>query len=122
MINTLPLIFIAVIINVAAQLLLKAGMDKLGYFNISWANVIPVAFKLMGNLFIIGGFSCYIFSAIIWLIVLSRTEVSVAYPLISIGYILNAIAAYYLFGEALTFMRIAGIVVIMIGVYLIART
>jgi multidrug transporter EmrE-like cation transporter len=122
MINTLPLIFFAVIFNVAAQLLLKAGMDKLGYFNISWANVLPVSFKLMSNPFVIGGFSCYIFSAIIWLIVLSRTEVSVAYPLISIGYILNAIAAYYLFGEALSFTRITGIIVIMIGVYLIART
>ena len=61
-------------------------------------------------------------SVVVWLLVLSRVQVSYAYPMLSIGYIVNAVAAYYLFGEDLSFIRIAGIVVIIMGVYLISRS
>ena len=57
-----------------------------------------------------------------WILALSRVEVSVAYPLLSIGYIVNAIAAWYLFGEAVSPMRITGIGIIVIGVYVVARS
>jgi multidrug transporter EmrE-like cation transporter len=53
---------------------------------------------------------------------LSRVEVSVAYPLLSVGYVVNAIAAWYLFGEAVTPMRLAGIGIIIIGVCLVTRS
>jgi len=54
--------------------------------------------------------------------VLARVEVSIAYPLLSIGYVVNAVAAWYLFGEAVTPMRLIGIGVIIVGVYLVARS
>ena len=53
---------------------------------------------------------------------LSRVQVSVAYPLLSVGYVVNAIAAWYLFGEAVTPMRLTGIAVIIVGVWLVARS
>ena len=53
---------------------------------------------------------------------LSRVEVSIAYPMLSVGYVLNAIAAWYLFGEAVTPMRLVGIGVIILGVFIIARS
>lgn len=120
--KTMPLILLAVIINVAAQLALKAGMNRIGEFNFSWANVAPIAWQVATNPFIIAGLALYVVAVIVWLLVLSRTEVSIAYPLMSLGYILNAIAAYYIFGEDLSIIRIVGIFVIMAGVYLIART
>jgi multidrug transporter EmrE-like cation transporter len=52
---------------------------------------------------------------------LSRTPVSVAYPMLSIGYIVNALAAWYLFAEVLTLTRLAGIGVIIVGVVLVTR-
>ena len=53
---------------------------------------------------------------------LSRVEVSIAYPMLSVGYVLNAVAAWYLFGEAVTPMRLVGIGVIILGVFIIARS
>jgi multidrug transporter EmrE-like cation transporter len=59
---------------------------------------------------------------VVWILALSRVEVSIAYPLLSVGYVVNAIAAYYLFGEAVTPMRMIGIGVIILGVFLVARS
>ena len=53
---------------------------------------------------------------------LSRVPVSIAYPMLSIGYIVNAVAAWYLFGEALSAMKLAGIGVIVLGVFMVARS
>jgi multidrug transporter EmrE-like cation transporter len=53
---------------------------------------------------------------------LSRVEVSIAYPMLSIGYVINAVAAWYLFGEAVTPMRMLGIGIIVVGVYVVARS
>ncbi|MDF2529744.1 MAG: arnE [Gammaproteobacteria bacterium] len=115
------LILLGVMLNASAQLLLKAGMDKIGQFSFSLHNALPIGFKAASNPFIICGLSCYVLSVVVWLLVLSRVEVSYAYPMLSIGYIVNAVAAYYLFGENLSLSRIIGIGVIIIGVYLIAR-
>jgi len=59
---------------------------------------------------------------VVWIMALSRVEVSIAYPLLSIGYVVNAIAAYYLFGEAVTPMRLTGIAIIIVGVWIVARS
>jgi len=53
---------------------------------------------------------------------LSRVEVSIAYPMLSIGYVLNAVAAWYLFGESLTAQKLVGIGFIVAGVFLVARS
>jgi multidrug transporter EmrE-like cation transporter len=42
--------------------------------------------------------------------------------MLSIGYVVNALAAWWLFGEALSAMRVTGIGVIIVGVYLVARS
>jgi uncharacterized membrane protein len=61
-------------------------------------------------------------SLVLWVMALSRTEVSVMYPMVSIGFALNALLAWWLLGEALSVQRIAGIAVIMLGVWLVARS
>jgi multidrug transporter EmrE-like cation transporter len=115
------LILLGVLLNAGAQLLLKAGMDRIGEFSFSLHNALPIGWQAATNPFILGGLFCYVISVLVWLLVLSRVEVSYAYPMLSIGYIVNAVAAYYLFGENLSLSRIIGIGVIIIGVYLIAR-
>ena len=118
----IPLILLAVIINTIAQLALKAGMERIGYFNFSWNNLTAISLQVAANPFILAGLACYVISVLVWLLVLSRVDVGVAYPMMSLGYIFTAIAAYYLFSEHLTSLRIIGIGVIMLGVYLVART
>src|SRR5690606_10822799 len=116
------LILLGVLLNAAAQLLLKAGMTQIGHFDFNLHNALPIGLKVIANPPIVTGLAFYVISVGVWLLVLSRVQVSVAYPMLSIGYIVNAIAAYYLFGEPLTAVRILGIFIIIAGVYLVAQT
>jgi multidrug transporter EmrE-like cation transporter len=113
------LILLGVLLNACAQLLLKAGMLQIGHFQFSFANIVPISLKVMGNFPIVTGLVAYVVSVVVWLLVLSRVQVSYAYPMLSIGYILNAAAAFYLFGEDLSMVRVAGIFIIIVGVYMI---
>jgi multidrug transporter EmrE-like cation transporter len=116
------LILLGVLLNAAAQLLLKAGMNTIGHFEFSTINMLPIGLKVMASPPIVAGLFAYVVSVGVWLLVLSRVQVSFAYPMLSIGYIVNALAAYYFFGEDLSLMRIGGVVVIMAGVYMISQT
>jgi multidrug transporter EmrE-like cation transporter len=111
-----------VLLNAAAQLLLKAGTNAVGQFEFSAANAVPVGMRLALEPHILGGIACYVVSVVVWILALSRVEVSIAYPMLSIGYVVNAIAAYYLFGEAVTATRLLGIAVIVLGVFIVARS
>jgi len=115
------LILLGGLLNAGAQLLLKAGMNQIGHFEFSMGNIIPIGLRVASNWPIVGGLFAYVVSVLVWLMVLSRVQVSLAYPMLSIGYVVNAIAAYYLFGESLSVMRITGIFIIIVGVYLIAQ-
>ena len=115
------LVLFGVLLNAAAQLLLKAGTNAIGHFEFSAANVLPIGWKVATQPYIVGGLSCYVVSVAIWILALSRVEVSIAYPMLSIGYVVSAIAAYFLFGETLGSMRWLGIGFIVVGVILISR-
>ena len=116
------LVMCGVLLNALAQLLLKAGTNAVGTFEFSAANVWPVGWKLATQPYILGGLACYVISVVVWIMALSRVEVSIAYPMLSVGYVLNAVAAWYLLGEAVTPMRLVGIGVIILGVFIIARS
>jgi multidrug transporter EmrE-like cation transporter len=116
------LILLGVLLNAAAQLMLKAGMGQIGHFDFSMSNLVPIGVKVMANPPILTGLTMYVISVGVWLLVLSRVQVSFAYPMLSIGYVVNAVAAYYLFGEPLTSIRVMGIFIIIAGVYLVAQT
>jgi multidrug transporter EmrE-like cation transporter len=116
------LILTGVLLNAAAQLLLKAGTNAVGHFAFERGNIIPIGWQLATQPHIFTGLVCYVVSVIVWIMALSRVEVSIAYPMLSIGYVVNALAAWYLFGEALTLMRLIGIGIIVFGVFIVARS
>lgn len=123
---SLALILSGVFLNAVAQLLLKAGVNNvtaaIGSFAFSVENILPVGIRLATQLPIIGGLACYVLSVVVWILGLSRVDVSIAYPMLSLGYVLNAFGAWWLFGEALTAQRLAGIGIIIVGVYVLARS
>ena len=116
------LILGAVLLGTLAQLLLKAGTNAVGSFAFSGANLWPVGWQLATQPLILGGILSYGLSLIVWIMALSRVEVSMAYPMVSIGYVLTAIAAWQLLGESLSATRITGIGIIILGVLLVARS
>jgi len=71
---------------------------------------------------IIGGLGCYVISVVVWILALSRVPVSIAYPMLSIGYVVNAFIAWQWFGEALAAQKLVGIAFIIVGVFLVARS
>lgn len=116
------LILGAVLLGTMAQLLLKAGTNAVGTFAFSGENLFPVGWQLATQPLILAGILSYGLSLIVWIMALSRTDVSIAYPMVSIGYVLTAIAAWQLLGESLSALRIAGIGVIILGVVMVARS
>jgi len=116
------LIILGVMLNAAAQLVLKQGMRTIGHFAFSLKNLWPISVKVALNPFVMTGLACYAVSVVVWLLVLSRVEVSFAYPLLSIGYIVAAFAGWTFFGEAVGIERWLGILIICLGVYLVTRS
>jgi multidrug transporter EmrE-like cation transporter len=108
---SLAYILLAVVLGTAAQLLLKAG-----------TNVAPVSLSLALEPRILGGVACYAVSLIVWILALSKTPVSVAYPMVSLGFALNAVLAWWLLGESLGTLKLVGIGFIIVGVVLVARS
>lgn len=118
---TVIIILISVLLNCTAQLLMKKGMLMVGEV-VGGKQLFSILPSMITNGYLWLSAICYIFSFGFWLIVLSRVDVSYAYPFLSIGYVIAAIAGYYLFGDSVTPVRIAGILVICIGVILISRS
>ena len=119
---SLALILTGVLLNAAAQLLLKAGTNAVGSFAFTPSNIVDAGFALVRQWPILGGLVCYVVSVVVWILGLTRVDVSMAYPLLSLGYVVNAVAAWYLFGEAVGPQRMIGIGVIIVGVVLVARS
>lgn len=119
---TFSLLMLGVLLNAAAQLLLKAGTNRVGEFAFSLDNLVPIGTKLALNPPILAGLGCYVVSVVVWILALSRVPVSVAYPMLSVGYIVNAVAAWLLFGESLAAQKLIGIGFIIVGVFLVARS
>lgn len=116
------LILVCVALGVAGQLLLKQGMsaDRDAVDRVS--EVVPRLMKAATNPMVIAGFLLYGLSAALWLIVLTRAELSWAYPMLSLGYVLVVFLSRILFHEAVTAPRLIGTLVVVAGVWLIART
>ncbi|MFA9216719.1 MAG: SMR family transporter [Sphingomonadaceae bacterium] len=119
---TFSFIVAGVLLNAIAQLLLKAGARNVGEIHLTLQNLISVGFKVATQLPIIGGLTCYVLSVVLWIIALSRVDVSVAYPMLSLGYVVAAVGAWYFFGEVLSWQRLASIGIILVGVALLARS
>ena len=122
MIKYIPLILTGVFLNAFAQLFLKKGMMSIGHFEFSLGNAIPIGWQAATNIAIILGLICYVISVVVWMLVLSRVEVSYAYPFLSVGYIVTTIIGYAYFNEDITVYRLMGVALICCGVVLVARS
>lgn len=114
------LILLSVLLNCAAQLLIRKGMLIEG--EVGMQNMLSHVGSMITNIWLWGAMICYAISILLWMSVLSKVEVSYAYPFLSIGYVLSAVAGYMFFNENISPIRIVGIIVICVGVILISRS
>ncbi|HET6724492.1 MAG TPA: SMR family transporter [Gammaproteobacteria bacterium] len=121
-ITSFLLILAGVLLNAAAQFLLKAGVNRLGEIGLNWSALGAAGWRLALEPHIYGGLGCYVISVVVWIVALSRVPVSMAYPMLSIGYVVTAVAAWAFLGETVTPLRLVGIGIIIIGVFIVARS
>lgn len=112
------LILISILFVASGQLLLKKGVMDAG--ELDFGNLTQTIPKLLTSPLLLLGIAIFVSSSVLWLIALSRTELSYAYPLLSIGYALVAVLSWLFFDEKLGVLRIAGIGVIIIGISLMS--
>ena len=115
------LIFTGVMLNATAQILMKAGTNAIGHFEFVSENILPIGWKLATEWHIIAALFCYALSVVIWILALSRVPVSIAFPMLSMAYVVNALAAWYLLVEAFNPTKLVGMGVIILGVIIISR-
>jgi multidrug transporter EmrE-like cation transporter len=123
------LILFSVVLGVGGQLSLKHGVGIASSggssriaSSLDLRSILAFLQTAAANKFVVLGFLLYLVSAASWLIILSRVELSYAYPMISIGYIIIVVLSKYIFDEPVTAMRIAGTLLICGGVFLILRS
>ena len=114
-------VFVSVSLAVVGQLLLKMGMLRMGNFSLSMSTVVQQYARILLNPLVIAGIISFALAMLVWLYVLSRLELSVAYPFVALNYVLILLGSYFLFRETITLHKMIGVVVIIIGVYLVAR-
>ena len=116
------LVITGVVLNALAQSLLKLGTNQLGGLEFTLANAWPIALRTLTLWPFLLGFTCYAVSLVVWIAALARLPVTVAYPMLSIGYVINALIARFWFGELLVMQKALGIGFIIIGVILVANS
>ncbi|MCK4538573.1 MAG: EamA family transporter [Candidatus Krumholzibacteria bacterium] len=120
MFKSLLLIIATVCLNTAGQFMMKAGINKIGKLDLS--NIAGTTMKVITSGFVIGGFCSYAVSAVLWIVILSRAELSWAFPMVSLSYVITALLAPVLLNEPFSVQRFAGILVICAGVFLVSKT
>jgi multidrug transporter EmrE-like cation transporter len=121
MVKNLWLILAGVLLNAGAQLLMRKGMLDIGTISInsSFKAVVP---RMIANGYLWLSITCYGCSAVLWMVILSRVEVSFAYGFLSLGFVVVTLMGYFVFHESITRIRIVGIAFICIGILLISRS
>lgn len=119
----LGLILLSITLSAVAQVLFKFGMSSDGVKQaLASGSPLQAALAVFLSAGVLGGLSLYGIGTVLWLGVLSRTEVSLAYPFVGLGFVFTALIGWLLFGDAVGPMRIAGIALIVLGIVVISRS
>lgn len=117
------LLLISVTFNVTANIFLKSGVKSIGGISGNKASLILELSKAIFNPYIIGGLVLYGLSFVIWLRVLSFNDLSRAYPIFAtIVFLLTTVGSAIFLKEHITLLRIVGISVMLLGIFIVSRS
>lgn len=120
---SLSLILTSVLLSACAQLALKLGVSRPHVAEaIARGELYPSAFALLTSPEIVGGLSLYGLGAVVWLFVLAKLDLSVAYPFVGLGFLVTMVFGIYFVGEAVSIARLFGTLLIVAGCALVARS
>jgi multidrug transporter EmrE-like cation transporter len=114
-------VLISVVFNVIGQYSMKVGMNNHG--EVTFENhIILTIIRIFTLPNVILGLVMYAISAFFWLIALSKLDLSIAYPTLSVGYILIMILSFFLLNETITIYKISGTILIVLGIFLLFKS
>jgi multidrug transporter EmrE-like cation transporter len=116
------LLLLSVLLSTAAQLMLKVGMTPARLPPGETLGIADTVLRAAMSPWVIAGLGAYFASALTWLLVLSKVDVSRAYPCVALGFALTVAAGHYLLDEPVSAARIVGVLVISIGVVIVATS
>jgi len=116
----IPLIILAVSLGAVGQIVMKRGMQLYGEVDATsvWGQLIPILKVPQVTI----GLACYALSAVFWIAVVSQVDLSLAYPMVSLAYVIVFIASWLLLGEQIPPLRLIGLLIIVAGVIVISRS
>lgn len=119
---TFILAIFSILLSSIAQITLKLGMSQPSVLHVMGQTALIPLFKaITTNFYVIAGLGLYFSSAAVWLFVLAKLDVSIAYPFVGIGFIITMLLAYFINGEPLTTMKVVGTIMITTGILLISK-
>jgi multidrug transporter EmrE-like cation transporter len=116
------LIIISIFLSVSAQILLKNGMSSQSVTQALSSGPLDSILSIVTNISVLSGLTAYVASVGFWLIVLSRMDVSKAYPFVGLGFILTMLFAYIFLNEPITTMKLVGTSFVFIGIILVSMS
>jgi drug/metabolite transporter (DMT)-like permease len=115
-------ILLSVLLGVVGQLLLKHGMTVMGQLDIGASGIVAALWRIATSPYVVGGLLIYVSGTFFWLLALNRVDLSYAYPFASLSYVLIFFASWLILHENISPLRVAGMLVICLGVFLVARS
>ncbi|MGC1954326.1 MAG: small multi-drug resistant family protein [Gammaproteobacteria bacterium] len=119
--TVLTLIFISVSISAIAQITLKHGMSSPAVQQGLGGGWLELALVVASNIYVWLGLILYALGAVLWLGVLARTDVSIAYPFVGFGFILTALFGVFMLGESFSMIRFVGTCLVVLGIILVTQ-
>lgn len=121
MVKVVLLSFFTTLLITTGQVLWKIGLQKIGGFYLPEKNLIENFFRIILNGYIFSGFVVYAIATGFFMWLLSKYEISLIIPISSISFIFSLIAGHFIFNEQITPWRLAGVLLIVLGVVLVVR-
>lgn len=120
--STIMLILIATTLGVIGQMMLKQGMGAMGPLALTLETAPGIVWRIVTSPMVIGGLLVYGIGTFFWLVTLSRIDLSVAYPFVSLNHIIIFLLAWLVLHEQVNPLRAAGVIVICAGMLMVARS
>jgi len=117
MLGPLALLIVAILLGATGQIALKTGLNLLGE-----SPSVLVVLRSILTPWVFAGFACYGLSSLLYLVAISRLQLSYAYPMVALSYVIVTVLSWKLLGETVPLMRAAGLAVICVGVLIVATS
>lgn len=118
----IPLILFTVLTNFGSQILLKKGMTSIKPFDMSLSGALGASGSIVFNPYVISGLAVMVISMASHLMVLAKVDISFAYPFLGLSFVLVTLYGYFVLSEPVNIWRIAGVLLIVLGVSLVAKS